>query len=181
MISTASSSPFSISSCVRFFPFSPMTMILLSKFLCLFFFFFFKETKKPTARTLPSCGYSYRITTTDSFLDRDKTPRARASLKCKILLRSFFELLLLQIYSKRKEARFQIFEKLTNKEVGFNWSNIFSLFGKERTKHKKEANVLQRRVVVCSRSSASASAAKTLVVCLSLLRPALLLLLIKQK
>jgi hypothetical protein len=70
----------------------------------------------------------------------------------------------------------------TNKEVGFNWSNIsFSLFGKEqRTKNKKEANLLQRVVVVCSRSSASASAAKTLV-CLSLLRPALLLLLIKQK
>jgi len=68
-----------------------MTMILLSKFLCLFFFFFFKETKKPTAQKLPNCGYSYRITTTDSFLDpHDKTPRARASLKCKIL-RSFFE------------------------------------------------------------------------------------------
>jgi hypothetical protein len=57
-----------------------MMMILLSKFLCLFFFFFFKETKKTTARTLPNCGYSYRITTTDSFLDpRDKTPRARVS------------------------------------------------------------------------------------------------------
>lgn len=66
----------------------------------------------------------------------------------------------------------------TNKEVGFNWSNIFR-FGKEQTKNKKEANVLQR-VVVCSCPSASASAAKTLV-CLSLLRPALLLLLIKQK
>lgn len=57
----------------------------------------------------------------------------------------------------------------TNKEVGFNWSNIFR-FGKEQTlKNKKEANLLQR-VVVCSRSSASASAAKTLVY-LSLLRP----------
>jgi hypothetical protein len=63
--------------------------------------------------------------------------------------------------------------------VGFNWSNIFR-FGKEQTKNKKEANVLQR-VVVYSCPSASASAAKTLVVCLSLLRPALLLLLIKQK
>ena len=144
-------------------------MILLSKFLCLFFFFFFKETKIPTARTLPNCGYSYRITTSDSFLDRDKTPRARASLKCKILLRSFFEVFFFKFIRSEKKQDFKFLKN--NKEVGFNWSNIsFSLFGKERTKNKKEANLLQRRVVVCSRSSASASAAKALV-CLSLLRP----------
>jgi hypothetical protein len=77
-----------------------MMMILLSKFLCLFFFFFFKETKKPTARTLPNCGYSSYHDHRLFSRPRQNTARARKSDA-----KSFFVLFLKSSSSNLFEAK----------------------------------------------------------------------------
>ena len=137
-------------------------LILLSKFLVFLLLLLLQgNKKKPRAKAVKLFGTT-RIATTDSFLDRCKTPRARAKsddAKYFFVL-FFFESLSLSLQILF-EARFQIFccffvctqQTHTHTEVGFNWSNIFFflLFQLERTntkEHKRSEFASKRRVVV---------------------------------
>jgi len=97
-----------------------MMMILLSKFLCLsFFFFFFKETRKARhakaakLRLLVSRPLTLFSTTTKHRARARKSNDAKSFV---LFLKSFSS----NFFSKRKEARFQIFGK--------NEKNLFLFF-----------------------------------------------------
>ena len=151
MISTVSSSPPSISSCVRFFPFSPMMMMILlslsSSFLLL------QRNQKAHQKAAAKLLLLLLPPTPLSLLSTFTKHRARAQ-QCQSESMQSFVLFLKSFPSNSKKPKeekrdFKFFEKILffflrahKKQRGkFHWSNIFLFWERttnEQTKKKGE-------------------------------------------